>query len=229
MMQLVRRADPEELPDAALVARARARDEAAIRALIQRHNRRLYRAARGVLRDEAEAEDAVQTAWVRALAALEGFRGDAPVATWLTRIVINEALGRLRRRRPTTDIALLDAQLDGGNAIMFPLSPGAPGPEAEAGRARVRAVLERAVDRLPQPFRAVFVLREVEEMDTAETAALLGLLPETVKTRLHRARRLLRRELERELAPQFSEIFPFGGARCAQMADRVIDGLRALP
>ena len=147
----------------------------------------------------------------------------AALGSWLTRIALNEALGRLRRRRPSTGID----RLDEGNTVMFPLSPIAPGPESEAGRSHVRAVLERAVDRLPAAFRAVFVLREVEGLDIAETAALLQLRPETVKTRLHRARRLLRRELERELAPAFSEIFPFGGARCARTADRVLARLRA--
>jgi RNA polymerase sigma-70 factor (ECF subfamily) len=225
MTQILRLADPDGLSDEALVARARIRDEAAIRVLVQRHNRRLFRAARGVLRDDAEAEDVVQATWLRALAALERFRGDAPLATWLTRIALNEALGRLRRRRPATGID----RLDEGNAIMFPLSPAGPGPESEAGRARVRAVLEQAVGRLPPQFRAVFVLREVEGMDTGETARLLRLKPETVKTRLHRARRLLRRELERQLAPRFSEIFPFDGARCAKMADRVLAALAEEP
>jgi RNA polymerase sigma-70 factor (ECF subfamily) len=223
-MELVRLADPEELPDAALVARARRRDEAAIRVLIRRHNRRLFRAARGVLGDDAEAEDVVQAAWVRAFLALETYRGEAALATWLTRIALNEALGRVRKRRP--GVAL--DRLEEGGAIMFPLSPVPPGPESEAGRARVRAVLERAVDSLPAPFRAVFVLRAIEELGTEETAALLGLKPETVKTRLHRARRQLRQALERELAPAFSEIYPFDGARCALTAERVIAQLRAL-
>ena len=112
---------------------------------------------------------------------------------------------------------------------MFPLSPVPPGPESEAGRARVRAVIERAVDSLPAPFRSVFVLRAIEDLGTEETADLLGIRPETVKTRLHRARRRLRQALERELAPAFSEIYPFDGARCAMTAERVIARLWALP
>jgi RNA polymerase sigma-70 factor (ECF subfamily) len=223
-MGLARLPEPGELPDAALVALARRRDEAAIRVLIRRHNRRLFRAARGVLRDDAEAEDVVQAAWVSAFAGLDGFRGEAGLATWLTRIALNEALGRLRKRRPGVGLD----RLDEGGVVMFPLSPPPPGPESEAGRARVRAVIERAVDSLAPPFRSVFVLRAIEEIGTEETAALLGLRPETVKTRLHRARRQLRQALERELAPGFSEIYPFDGARCARTAERVIERLRAL-
>jgi len=223
-MQLARLADPEE-PESVLVARARCRDEAAIRTLIRRHNQRLFRAARGVLSDDSEAEDVVQATWVRAFLALDSFRGEAKLATWLTRIALNEALGRVRRRRPSVDLD----RLDEGGAIMFPLSPVPPGPESEAGRARVRAVIERAVDSLPAPFRSVFVLRAIEDLGTEETADLLGIRPETVKTRLHRARRRLRQALERELAPAFSEIYPFDGARCARTAERVIARLRALP
>lgn len=223
-MQLARLALPGDLPDSVLVDRARLRDEAAIRELIRRHNRRLFRAARGVLRDDAEAEDVVQAAWVRAFLALDGFRSEANLATWLTRIALNEALGRVRRRKPAVDLD----RLDEGGIVMFPLSPTPPGPESEAGRARVREVLERAVDGLPPAFRTVFVLRAIEGLDTEETAALLGLKPETVKTRLHRARRQLRTALERELAPAFSEIYPFGGTRCARTADRVIEQLQRL-
>jgi len=224
MTQLARLALPADLPDSELVAHARLHDEAAIRELIRRHNRRLFRAARGVLRDDAEAEDVVQAAWVRAFLALDGFRGEAKLATWLTRIALNEALGRVRRRRPHIDLD----RLDDGGIVMFPLSPVPPGPESEAGRAQVRTVIERAVDGLPAPFRTVFVLRAIEGMDTEETAALLRLRPATVKTRLHRARRQLRTALERELAPAFSDIYPFGGARCSRTADVVIARLQAL-
>lgn len=212
------------LGDAALVEGARARDEVAIRALVQRHNRRLFRVARGVLRDDAEAEDVVQETYLRAFTHLDGFRGDAAFATWLTRIALNEALGRLRRRRPTVDLATLDL---GDRLIMFPLSGQPAGPESEAGRARLRQVLERAVDDLPEPFRLVFVLRAVEGLDTEAVAALLGIRPETVKTRLHRARRLLRGAIERVLSAGFADIFPFDGERCVRMGDRVVETLRS--
>lgn len=215
------------LADAALVALARRHDEAAVRILVRRHNRRLFRVARSVLRDDAEAEDVVQATYVRAFTRLEGFRGEAALGTWLTRIALNEALGRLRQRRPRADLDALDAAAaEGESVIVFPMLPAPAGPESEAGRAQVRQVLERAVDQLPEPFRLVFVLREIEGLSTEEAATLLAIRPETVKTRLHRARRLLRLAIERLLSAGFSEIFPFDGARCVHMADRVVESLR---
>jgi RNA polymerase sigma-70 factor (ECF subfamily) len=198
----------------------------AVRALVARHNRRLFRAARGVVRNDAEAEDVVQEAYVRAFTHLDGFRGDAAFATWLTRIALNEALGRLRRRRPTADIAVLETAraAQGEPIVLTPLRP--PAPESEAGRAQFRRVLERAVDDLPEPFRLVFMLREIEGLSAEETGAVLGVRPETVKTRLHRARRLLRQAIEQALSAGFADIFPFDGARCAGMADRVVGRLR---
>lgn len=219
--------DPSPLGDAALVEMARARDEEAVRTLVARHNRRLFRVARGVLRNDAEAEDVVQEAYVRAFTHLDGFRGEAAFATWLTRIALNEALGRLRRRRPTAEIAVLDTFRKGG-PIVLPSSLHPPAPESEAGRAQIRRVLERAVDGLPEPFRLVFVLRDIEGLTAEETGALLGVRPETVKTRLHRARRLLRQSIERALSAGFADIFPFDGARCYGMADRVVARLSAL-
>lgn len=217
----------EALPDETLVALARRGDEGAVRALVARHNGRLFRIARGVTRDDAEAEDVVQEAYVRAFTRLGSFRGEAGFATWLTRIALNEALGRLRRRRPEADLSEIDdADPDGGRLIMFPLTPAPASPEAETGREEVRKVLERAVDGLPDRFRLVLVLRDLEGLDTGETAARLGLRAETVKTRLHRARKLMRAAVEQALAPAFSELFPFGGARCAAMADRIVARLR---
>ncbi|MFO1208311.1 MAG: RNA polymerase sigma factor [Amaricoccus sp.] len=226
-MQLARHpiADQAALDDAALVELARGHDEDAVRVLVARHNRRLFRTARSVLRNDAEAEDVVQEAYVRAFTHLDGFRAEASFATWLTRIALNEALGRLRRRRPTAEIAVLDT-VEGG-PIVLPTAQ-LPAPESEAGRAQIRRVLEKAVDGLSEPFRLVFVLREIEGMTTEETGALLGVRPETVKTRLHRARRMLRRAIEQALSAGFADIFPFDGARCAGMADRVVDRLRAV-
>lgn len=217
------------LSDEALVALARKHDESAVRALVKRHNRRLFRVARGVVRDDNEAEDIVQETYVRAFTKLDGFRGDSAFSTWLTRIALNEAYGRLRRKRPTVDVSDIENadHTDGGQVIMFPLSPAQPGPEAEAGRDQVRRILERAVDQLPEPFRMVFILRDIEGLDTEAAAALLAIRPETVKTRLFRARRLMRAEMEKALSPNFSEMFPFGGERCAQMADRLIERLQA--
>lgn len=215
------------LDDAELADRARNRDGAAIRLIMQRHNRRLYRVARSVLGDDAEAEDVVQEAYFRAFTHLDGFRGDARLSTWLTRIALNEALGRLRQRRPSIDLEHLDAITDQGEArvIVLPTARLGSDPEAAAARAEVRRLLERAVDRLPDPFRVVFMLREVEEMSIEETASQLGLRPETVKTRLHRARRLLRKSLHEALCTSLADVFPFAGARCARITGTVLDRL----
>ena len=215
----------ETASDAELVALALDGSEPAVRVLVQHHNRQLFRVARGVMRDNAEAEDVVQEAYVRAFTALAGFRGEASFATWLTRIALNEALGRQRRRRPTADLSEIE-NYNGASqerVIMFPMSTSTAGPESEADRGHVRRVLERAVDELPDAYRMVFVLRDVEGLSTEETAERLSIQPGTAKTRLHRARRLLRRAIERTLAPQFSELFPFGGQRCGAMVDRVVD------
>jgi RNA polymerase sigma-70 factor (ECF subfamily) len=219
----------DDLSDEDLVALARKRDDGAVRALIKRHNRRLFRMVRALVRDDNEAEDIVQETYVRAFTGLDRFRGDAAFSTWLTRIALNEAYGRLRRKRPVVDIAAIDNAdpADGGQVIMFPLSPVQPGPEAEAAREQVRHILEHAIDHLPEPFRMVFLLREIEGLDTEAAGELLSIKPGTVKTRLFRARRLMRAELEKALSPDFAEIFPFGGHRCARMADRVVERLQA--
>ena len=212
----------ETLGDAELAALARQGDGAAFRAIMQRHNRRLYRVARAVLHDDGEAEDVVQETYVRAYAALGDFRGDSSLATWLTRIALNEALGRLRRRRPTVDIETFASARPEARVIPFPLMSPDMDPEQAAARQDVRRLLERAIDALPEPFRIVFVLRDVEELSIEETAAQLGLRPETVKTRLHRARRQLREALDAELASALTEAFPFAGARCARITDAVL-------
>jgi len=214
----VRAAPPTE---AAQVDAARLGDEAAIRALIKANNQRLFRVARAVLRDDAEAEDVVQETYVKAFTKLASFRGDSAFSTWLTRIALNEALGRRRRRRSMTDLSAIE---EGASAEIIAF-PGAI-PEAEAGRSEMHGILAAAIDTLPEPFRLVFVLREVEELDVAETAAFLGIKPETVKTRLFRARRLIRKALEERLTPALCDIFPFDGARCMRLADRVVAQLR---
>ncbi len=215
------------LDDRALVERARRRDGAAVRLIMQRHNRQLYRVARCVFHDDAEAEDVVQEAYVRAFTHLDGFRGEAQLSTWLTRIALNEALGRLRRRRITVGLKDIDAINDQGEArvIYLPSARQDSDPEAAAARAEVRRLLERAVDQLPDSLRMVFVLRDIEEMSIEETAAHLGLRPETVKTRLHRARRLLRQSLDRTLSSAVGDLFPCAGARCARITEAVLERL----
>jgi RNA polymerase sigma-70 factor (ECF subfamily) len=216
------------LSDLQLVALARSGSETAIRAIVQIHNQKLFRVARAILRNDAEAEDVVQATYVRAFTSLSGFRNESELATWLTRIALNEALGRLRRARKTTTLEELDMPARGQDAqlIQFPSSIQAADPEAEAARNQARRILERAVDGLPLTFRSVFILRDVQGMNIEETASLLDLKPETVKTRLFRARKLMRAAIERELVGNFSALFPFDGARCAGMADRVLAALR---
>lgn len=215
------------LDDGELVERARNRDGDAVRLIMQRHNRRLYRVARSVLNDEAEAEDVVQETYVRAFTHLDAFRGEAQLSTWLTRIALNEALGRLRRRRTTIGLKDIDSINDQGEArvIYLPSARQDSDPEAAAARAEVRRLLELAVDQLPDLFRTVFVLRDIEEMSIEETAAHLGLRPETVKTRLHRARRLLRQSLDRTLSSAVSDVFPCAGSRCSRITEAVLHRL----
>ena len=217
----------EALSDADLVALACRRHAGAFRLIMQRHNRRLYRVARGVLNDAFEAEDVVQETYVRAFKALDGFRVDASLATWLTRIALNEALGRLRRQRPHIALEVLDSIKDGESMRVIPF-PGAnpeSSPEQTAARHEIRQVLERAIGGLPEHFRTVFVMRDVEDINVEETAALLGLRPETVRTRLHRARAQLRRTLTAELASTVADAFPFAGQRCARLAEAVLKRL----
>ena len=218
------------LDDEALVARIQAGDREAFRQLIRRCNQRLYRVVRGVIRDEAEAEDVVQAAYVHAYEKIDGYRGEASVATWLCRIALNEAYGRLRGRRRTVDIERLDAPPQASDRVVpFPGRADGADPVAEAARDQLRRLLERAVDALPEPFRMVFLLREVEGCSVAETAAALDLREETVKTRLHRARRQLREALHEEVAMSLSGAFPFLGARCDRITDAVMARLDEVP
>ncbi len=211
----------EASTEAELVRRAREREEPAVRALTQRYNRRLFRVARSILRDDAEAEDVVQETYVRAFTGLDLFRGDAGFGTWITRIAMNEALGRLRRRRPTVDWEAYGENRAQAEIIDFP-GAASNDPEKTMAQAEIRAILERAIDELPDGFRAVFVARIVEGMTVEETADLFGLQIETVKTRLHRARNLLRDALDKQLGPALTSTFPFDGRRCEQMTERVV-------
>jgi RNA polymerase sigma-70 factor, ECF subfamily len=216
------RAEADALSDEELVRRARDRDEAAVRSLTTRYNRRLFRVARSILRDDAEAEDVVQETYVRAFTGLDMFRGDASFGTWITRIAMNEALGRLRRRRPTVDWETYGENRTQAQIIDFPLSAASKDPEQMMAQGEIRVVLEKAIDELPDSFRAVFVARIVENMSVEETADLFGLKPETVKTRLHRARTLLRDGLDKQLGPALTSTFPFGGRRCEAMTERMV-------
>src|SRR6267142_761833 len=215
---------PVENGDAELVARARGRDEAAIRSIMQANNRRLYRLARGILRNDGEAEDVVQEAYVRAFTHLESFRGDSSLSTWLSRIAMNEALGRLRRRRPAVELDALPPGALEAQIIQFPLSAVAD-PEKSMAQREIQAVVEHAIDELPEAFRLVFITRVIEGMNVEETAEILGLKPETVKTRLHRARAMLRDNVEKKIGPVVMDAFPFAGKRCERLTEAVLKRL----
>jgi RNA polymerase sigma-70 factor (ECF subfamily) len=203
--------------DAELVRRARARDEAAVRAIMQANNRRLYRIARGILRNDSEAEDVVQETYVRAFTHLQDFRGDSSLATWLARIAMNEALGRLRRQRPAVEWTSLPPGVLEAQIIQFPHSANSEDPEKSMAQRQIQHVVEHAIDELPDAFRIVFITRVIEGMNVEETAEILGLKPETVKTRLHRARTMLRDNVEKKIGPVVMEAFPFAGKRCERL------------
>ncbi len=208
--------------DAELLAHLRAGRPAAFAALMRRNNQRLYRLARGILKDDSEAEEAVQEGYVRAFTHLDGFKGEASLATWLARIVMNEALGRLRRRRPTVDIDDMAESLSADGAASPQLEPT---PEQAMARREIRNAIEKAVDALPPVFRTVFILRAIEQLSVEETASLLNIPGETVKTRFHRANKLLRHALSAQFGAIFDGTFPFLGARCDHLIARVLQRL----
>ncbi len=211
--------------EADLVRRARAREETALRTIMQANNRRLYRLARGILRSDSEAEDVVQETYVRAFTHLDGFRGESGLSTWLSRIAINEALGRARARKPNVELgALPEAALD-AQIIQFPLSSAASDPEKSMAQREIQLVVEHAIDELPDDFRMVFIARVMEGLSIEETSELLGVKPETVKTRLHRARALLRENVERKIGPVVMDAFPFAGWRCERLTEAVLKRL----
>jgi RNA polymerase sigma-70 factor, ECF subfamily len=216
---------PAAAGDTELVKRALARDEAAVRAIIKANNRRLYRLARGILRNDSEAEDVVQETYIRAFTHLTDFRGESSLSTWLSRIAMNEALGRLRRERPGVEISSLPQGALEAQIIQFPLMSTADDPERSMAQREIHDVVEGAIDELPEAFRLVFIARVVEGMNVEETAEILDLRPETVKTRLHRARAMLRDNVERKIGPVVLEAFPFAGRRCERLTDAVLKRL----
>ena len=207
-----------------LIGLARGGSAAAIREIMRRHNRRLFRAARGIIGTDWEAEEVVQDAYVSAFRALGTFREEAALATWLSRIVINEAQGRLRGRREMLPLTDLDDKTM-GEIIQFPSGAPNADPERQAAIGEIRILLENAIGALPVPFREVFLLRQVEGLSTEETAHVLSIEPQTVKTRLHRARTRLRQSLQEQLAPTLKDTFPFEGERCRQLTRVVLQRL----
>lgn len=216
--------DYESLDDAALAALVAARDPGAVRIVTTRNNQRLFRAAFAILGHRAEAEDAVQSAYLSAFAAIDRFEGRSALSTWLTRIAINEALGRRRaakRRRAhldETSVAVLD---DYREKLMQGSTEGLA-PDRAHARRELRRLMEQAIAALPDPFRLVFVLREIEGQSVEEVAAALDLKPATVKTRHLRARRRLQDALAPEVKEALTGSFPFAGADCEAMTSRVL-------
>ena len=218
--------DYQRLDDFELARRFAARDPAAVRLITARNNQRMFRTAWSILKSRSEAEEAVQSAYLRAFAAARDFEGRSSLSTWLTRIVINEALGRKRaaRRRLAnldgTSVAVLDEyreKLMRGSTTTQP--------DGAIARDQIRRMLETAIAALPEPFRLVFVLREVEGLGVEEAAEALGVAPATVKTRHFRARRRLQEALAPELKGALSGAFPFAGPDCEAMTERVLAAL----
>jgi RNA polymerase sigma-70 factor (ECF subfamily) len=217
--------DSGELSDDELLRLARVGDAVAFTFLIRRHDRALYRVARSILLDDQEAEDVVQETYLRAVAKLTGFRGDASLSTWLTRITVNQAIRHRERRRAFVPASRLDSPQEQGNQQTSWPSSLAPDrdPERSVARLQLRELLERAIDDLPEAFRTVFVMRDVEELSTEETARILEIRAETVKTRLHRARRILRNTLGEQVASTLKDVFPFEAPRCERLTKAVLD------
>lgn len=208
---------PDDPPDEAVVASVLAGDVAQFEVLMRRHNRRLFRTARAILRSDDDAEDAMQDAYVAAYQHLREWQGRAKLSTWLVRITVHAALARIRKGKRITSLEDLDA-LDGGESALEEQRMKTRSPEDAASDGELRVALEQAVDELPPTFRTVFVMRAVEEMSVTETAEALEIPEETVRTRLHRARGMLREDLSRRLEPTAKHAFGFHLSRC----DRVV-------
>jgi RNA polymerase sigma-70 factor (ECF subfamily) len=217
------------LDDSDLVERVARDDHAAFETLMRRHNGRLFRVARAILKDDAEAEDALQDAYLDAYRHIAEFRGDARLTTWLTRIVINHALMRLRRRRrdrvvvPLGERWTVESGVEPGGTEADGADEESESPAGIVLRGEIRRLLERRIDDLPVAFRVVFVMRDVEDMSVQETAECLAVPTATVRTRLFRARALLREALARDLDTATTGVFGFAGERC----DRIVAGVLA--
>jgi RNA polymerase sigma-70 factor (ECF subfamily) len=221
----IRTPDAALLPDAEVIRRVRAGERGLFEVLMRRYNQRLYRAARSIVKDEDEAEDVMQQAYVNAFQHLDQFAERASFATWLTRIAVHEALARRRRRGRAVEIEAMHRD-DGGEPEI--LTSRDPDPEEQALTGELRRTLEAAVDGLPAMYRVVFVLREVEGLGTRETAACLDTSEDVVKTRLHRARSLLQRELVARAGVGARDAFTFRAPRCNRVVAAVLARLDAL-
>ena len=222
---------PDNLSDAALAGRIAARDQDAFAILMRRHNQRLFRTARSILHNDAEAEDAVQETYLQAYRSIGTFRADATLATWLTRIAVNQSLGRLRRAGRRAQITSLYADEENNHdldeADMKPST--AESPEGSAMRAQARAMLESSIDALPEQFRTVFVMRAIEEMSGEEVALCLDIPEATVRSRFFRARSQLRSALLDHVDSAFGDVFSFDGVRCDRIVATVLERLNDAP
>lgn len=208
---------PEALTDEEVVARVLEGDTALFEILVRRHNTRVYRAVRAVLRDDGDAEDVMQEAYLNAYRGLRAFAGRAQFSTWLTRIAVNAAIAR--RGKPNRN---------GDDTMLTLVEAEGPDPEQQTLTSELRAVMEREVAALPDTFREVIILRDVEGLSTAEAASILEVSEDLVKTRLHRARTLLRDRLYRRAGVSLSSLFAFGNERCDRVVGRVMAAVRQL-
>lgn len=215
----------QHLSDQAIVQRASSGDEAAFELIMRRHNRTLFRAARGIVSDSAEAQDVVQEAYLRAFTRLDSFRAEAALGTWLTRIAVNAALDAMRSKGRIVYLEDQGATME-TNPLTEPASPNET-PDALAQRGQLRGILESAITRLPPIYRSVFILRAVEELSVEDTADSLGVSTDVVKTRFLRARSLLRDTLGAQVEAHSTEAFGFAGAHCDAVVAHVLDELRA--
>jgi RNA polymerase sigma-70 factor (ECF subfamily) len=218
---ILERAQDRQLTDNQVVERVLAGEASLFEVIMRRYNQRLYRAARAITRSDSEAEDILQDAYVRAFQHLGQYRGDSAFGAWLTRIAVNEAIGRLRHSKKFEPLE------DSEGEVLHMSSPDRS-PEQNAADSETRALLEQAVERLPDNYRVVYILREVEELSTAETAQVLEATEENVKVRLHRARALLRKQLYAAVGKNAHEAFTFHAVRCDRVVRNVFARLRQL-
>jgi RNA polymerase sigma-70 factor (ECF subfamily) len=210
--------------EAGLATRIGRGDHGAFETLMRKYNGRLFRVARAILRDDAEAEDALQDAYLDAYRHIADFRGGSALSTWLTRIVVNRSLMRLRRQKRERVVVPFGqpAEADADARDMDPADERAESPAGATLRAEIRAILERRIDELPLAFRTVFVMREVDDMTVEQTAECLSIPPATVRTRLFRARSLLRQSLASDIESATAGVFGFAGERCDRIVARVL-------
>jgi RNA polymerase sigma-70 factor (ECF subfamily) len=226
-MQLRSKADLKHATGAELMAMVATGDQGAFEVLMRNHNQLLYRTARSIVKDDAEAEDVVQESYLLAYRNAASFRGEASLSTWLTRIVVNEATGRLRKQLRRAGILQLvprDDSADGGEeeAMDAPRDASPDAPDEALLRAEARRLFEARIDALPDKLRTVFVLRAVEDMSVQETATALGIPEATVRSQFFRARGLLREALERDFDNAAASAFSFDGVRCDRIVARVL-------